>query len=118
MEDKVIQLNSYKTIAPEDMDSFNSGTIKENNSDYHKKGNGGGSGMDKYATKEELRNLETKIDGQFNTLNAKLDGQFKNTETQFKNIDAQFKHVNSKLNWLFGIIGAVIIAGLSKFFFG
>lgn len=81
-------------------------------------GNGGGSDMDKYATKEELKTLETKIDGQFNTLDAKIDGYFKNIDTQFKNADNQFKQVNSKLNWLFGIIAAVIIAGLSKLFFG
>lgn len=118
MNNKVIPFTDYKTIAPADMDSFSSGTIRKTNEISSNHGNGGGSGMDKYATKEELKTLETKIDGQFNTLNAKLDGYFKNIDTQFKNTDNQFKQVNSKLNWLFGIIAAVIIAGITKFFFG
>lgn len=118
MNNKVIPFTDYKTIAPQDMDSFDSDTMKKSDSTYHSNHSGGGSDMDKYATKEELKTLETKIDGQFNTLNAKLDGYFKNIDTQFKNTDNQFKQVNSKLNWLFGIIAAVIIAGISKLFFG
>lgn len=115
---KVIQLKNFTSIAPQDMDSFDSDTIRKTNEVSSNYGNGGGSDMDKYATKEELKTLEAKIDGQFNTLNAKLDGYFKNIDTQFKNTDNQFKQVNSKLNWLFGIIAAVIIAGITKFFFG
>lgn len=111
MNNKIVPLTNYKSIPPEDMDSFDSDTIKKSNSTYHSNHDGGGSDMDKYVTKGELKNLETKIDGQFDTLDAKLDGYFKNT-------DNQFEQVNSKLNWLFGIIAAVIIAGLTKFFFG
>lgn len=73
MNDKVIPLTNYKTIAPADMDSFNSGTIMKTNEVSSRDGNGGGSDMDKYATKEELRTLETKIDGQFNVLNKTLE---------------------------------------------
>jgi len=73
MNNKVIPFTDYKTIAPADMDSFNSGTIRENNEVSSNYGNGGGSDMDKYATKEELKTLETKIDGRFNVIDKTLE---------------------------------------------
>lgn len=87
MNNKVISFTDYKTIAPADMDSFNSGTIRKTNEVSSNYGNGDGSDMDKYATKEELRTLETKIDGQFNALNAKLDGNFGLMNEKFSSIN-------------------------------
>lgn len=87
MNNKVIPFTDYKTIAPADMDSFSSGTIRKTNEISSNHGNGGGSDMDKYATKEELKTLETKIDGQFNALNAKLDGNFGLMNEKFSSIN-------------------------------
>lgn len=76
MENKVVQFKDYKTIPPEHMDSFNNGTImkaKETNSNHKNYSDGDGSDMDKYATKEELKTLETKIDGRFNVIDKTLE---------------------------------------------
>lgn len=90
-------------------------------------GNGGGRNMDdRYATKQELKILETKIDGQFNTLNAKLDGQFKLNDKDFKDQKEQISDLKNQLKtamtWFLGIlgsvIGALILAGLKKVFIG
>lgn len=50
MSNKVIPFTDYKTIAPADMDSFDSDTMKKSDSIYHSNHSGGGSGMDKFAS--------------------------------------------------------------------
>lgn len=68
---------------------------------------GGGEAMEKqYATKEELKTLETKIDGKFETLDATLTGNFKTakaeTESQFSKLEAR------QTKWFIGTAIAVI----------
>lgn len=70
---------------------------------------GGGGPMDpKYVTKEELKTLETKIDGQFNTLNATIKGGFDTakaeTETRFAELEAK------QTKWF--VVTAIAIIGL------
>lgn len=60
----------------------------------------------KYATKEELKTLETKIDGQFNTLNATIKGGFDTAkaenETRFAELEAK------QTKWFVGTAIAII----------
>ena len=48
------------------------------------------------ATKQDLRELETRINGRFNELEARLDGRFKDVEGRFKDVEGRFKDVEGR----------------------
>lgn len=53
---------------------------------------------DKYATKEELKTLDTKLSGQFETLMAKMDGKF---NTMNAKTDGKFDELNATITGSF-----------------
>lgn len=57
-------------------------------------GNGDGTMDDRFATKEELKTLETKMDGRFDTMMAKMDGQF---NTMNARMDGKFETLNQSI---------------------
>lgn len=59
---------------------------------------GGGTMEDKYATKEELKTLDTKVSGQFETLMAKMDGKF---NTMNAKTDGKFDELNATITGSF-----------------
>lgn len=99
MNNKIISLTNYKPILPEDMDSFNSGTIKKSSSDHYNN-DGGGSDMDKYATKEELKYTQE-------LLSEKIDHRSDVIEEKITNLKAQIESSNKILYWILGIFGAI-----------
>ena len=80
------------------MDSFNSGTIRENNEVSSNYGNGGGSDMDKYDTKEELKHTQE-------ILSEKINHRSDVIEEKIVGIESS----NKLLYWILGIFGAVFI---------
>lgn len=86
---------------------------------------GGGSDMTEYATKQELKNTETKINGKIDTLEANLNGRFNVIDEKFNTQNSKFDTQNSKLDnlnstikWVGGILSAIIGAILVKFLLG
>ena len=110
MNNKIIPLTNYKPILPEDMDSFNSGTIKKSSSDHYNN-DGGGSDIDKYATKEELKHTQE-------LLSEKIDHRSDVIEEKITNLKAQIESSNKILYWILGIFGAIftslLVALLTK----
>lgn len=132
---------SINTIKSKDVkkysSEFNKDDILESSNERAHFG-GANSMSDKYATKEELKALDTKVsgqfetlmtkvDGQFNTINAKIDGKFDTlnatmiggfkttkaeTETRFAKFEA------SQTKWFIATIIAVVglVVGILKFF--
>ena len=66
---------------------------------------GGGSDMTEYATKQELKNTETKINGKIDTLESNLNGKIDTLESnlngKFNVIDEKFNTQNSKFDKYF-----------------
>lgn len=98
-----------------------------------KSSNGGDDEMEEYATKRQLSDLEQKMDHHFgktddrlNIIDQKLDlmnQRFDHVDERFELMNRRFDLVNDKLifrdkklNWIFGIQTALIIAGLTKLF--
>ncbi|AYE38439.1 hypothetical protein D1B17_07220 [Companilactobacillus zhachilii] len=113
MDVKIIQLDNYKNIPPNNMDSFDGGTIEKSsngNSNNHN-GNGGSSNMDKYATKEELKHTQE-------LLSEKIDHRSDVIEEKIVSVKNQVESSNKLLYWILGIFGAVftglLIAILTK----
>lgn len=110
MNNKIIPLTNYKPILPEDMDSFNSGTIKKSSSDHYNN-DGGESDMDKYTTKEELKHTQE-------LLSEKIDHRSDVIEEKITNLKAQIESSNKILYWILGIFGAIftslLVALLTK----
>lgn len=100
MNNKVIPITDPETIAPSDMDSFNSGTIMKTNEVSSRDGNGGGSNMDKYATKEELKHTKE-------FLSEKIDHRSDVIEEKILGVKSQIESSNKLLYWILGIFGAV-----------
>lgn len=98
MSSNILKFENPKIISPNDMDSFDNDTIRTNNSTN----GGGGSGMDKYVTKDELKSTEA-------LLSEKIDHRADVT-------DSKLSSVNWKLNWIFGIIASVAAAIILKLF--
>lgn len=66
----------------------------------------GGGPMDpKYVTKEELKTLDTKIDGKLNTMSATINGRF-------DGLEKDNKHLSKLLWWLMGIVSAGVVLPL------
>lgn len=78
--------NSVKT------DIQNDATLKSADPDNPEGGDG--NMTERYATKDELKTLETKIDGQFNTLSARHEGRFDALDEKFNTMDERFKTLN------------------------
>ncbi|MFD1471571.1 hypothetical protein [Companilactobacillus mishanensis] len=108
---KVIQLKNFTSIAPQDMDSFDSDTIRKTNEISSNHGNGGGSGMDKYATKEELKHTQE-------ILSEKINHRSDVIEEKIAGVKSQIESSNKLLYWILGIFGAVftglLVALLTK----
>ena len=90
---------------------------------------GGGSDMTEYATKQELKNTETKINGKIDTLESNLNGKIDTLESnlngKFNVIDEKFNTQNSKfdnlsstIKWFGSILSAITVAILVKFLLG
>lgn len=79
---------------------------------------GGGSDMTEYATKQELKNTETKINGKIDTLEANLNGRFNVIDEKFDTQNSKLDNLNSTIKWVGGILSAIIGAILVKFLLG
>ncbi|APX72896.1 hypothetical protein M5C72_07260 [Companilactobacillus allii] len=107
MNDNISYINDYSKIDPNEMDLFKNDTTK--NSD------GGGSNMDKYATKEELlateKLLSEKIDYRFDLLEEKISSIPDKTRIMLNDSEKiqqkEFKD-NRRFFW-----GTIIIGGIS-----
>lgn len=108
---KVIQLKNFTSIAPKDMDSFDSDTMKKSDSTYHSNHSGGGSDMDRYATKEELKHTQE-------ILSEKINHRSDVIEEKIAGVKSQIESSNKLLYWILGIFGAVftglLVALLTK----
>lgn len=81
-------------------------------------GDKGGDGLNNnYVTKEELKILETKINGEFSTLGAKIDGKFETNEANLKGLGFKIESSNKILWWLMGIVSSGVIIPLLAFVF-
>lgn len=100
MNNKVIPFTDYKTIAPQDMDSFDSDTMKKSDSTYHSNHSGGGSDMDKYATKEELKHTQE-------ILSEKINHRSDVIEEKIAGVKSQIESSSKLLYWILGIFGAI-----------
>jgi hypothetical protein len=66
---------------------------------------GGGPMDSKYVTKEELKTLDTKIDGKLNTLGATINGRF-------DGLEKDLNHMSKLQWWLMGIVSAGVVLPL------
>lgn len=107
----IIQLKNFTSIAPQDMDSFDSDTMKKSDSTYHSNHSGGGSDMDKYATKEELKHTQE-------ILSEKINHRSDVIEEKIAGVKSQIESSSKLLYWILGIFGAVftglLVALLTK----
>lgn len=100
---KIIDISEYRTN-PYPADDI----IKPEDNNF------GGKNMDnQYATKEELKTLEAKIDGKFDTLNATVQGGFARMDEKFNTQDAKIdskleKLKLSQIKWFIGTTIAIV----------
>ncbi|MQS75672.1 MULTISPECIES: hypothetical protein [Companilactobacillus] len=112
MDNKVIPINNekIKRVPLEDINFFDSDTIGKSSSDHYNN-DGGGSDMDKYATKEELKHTQE-------LLSEKIDHRSDVIEEKITSMKSQIESSNKILYWILGIFGAVftslLVALLTK----
>ncbi|QNQ83814.1 hypothetical protein FP435_04820 [Lactobacillus sp. PV037] len=80
----------------------------------HNKDDGGNDNMnnDKYVTHEELELSNEKllhhIDNRFNDMSKNIDNRFNKIELDLNSVKSETKFANAKINWILGILSAVI----------
>lgn len=90
----------------------NSDTIKANNNH-----NGGGSDMDQYVKKHELEATKNEILTEIKLLAKDVQRNQELSNEKFSSMDQKFSTLNDKMNWILGILGAIIAAIILKYFF-
>lgn len=97
----VYQIDNFRNTHPvPSRDKIESGRATKDNPP------GGGEDMEKqYVTKEELKTLDTKIDGKLNTLGATINGRF-------DGLEKDLSHMSKLQWWLMGIVSAGVVLPL------